>query len=229
IKEAAKNWDNFYKRNTTNFFKDRHWTAREFEELAAGETKKVCGMRSGEIFIWPLLEGNPNLYIYACDFSKKAIEFVKSHQSYDEARCKGFVCDLTKDPLVDSIEKESVDIVSAIFCLSAIPPEKLQDAFKNIASAMKPGATLLMRDYGVMDQAELRFKPGRMIRPHFYARQDGTFSVYFSLEFLGKLVEEAGFEIEDHRYVTKTIENRKLELVMERVWVQGRYKKKATQ
>lgn len=34
-KEAQKNWDLFYKRNTTNFFKDRHWTVREFEELKA--------------------------------------------------------------------------------------------------------------------------------------------------------------------------------------------------
>lgn len=32
-REAQKNWDLFYKRNTTNFFKDRHWTTREFEEL----------------------------------------------------------------------------------------------------------------------------------------------------------------------------------------------------
>lgn len=32
-KEARKNWDLFYKRNATNFFKDRHWTTREFEEL----------------------------------------------------------------------------------------------------------------------------------------------------------------------------------------------------
>ncbi|PNI73535.1 METTL6 isoform 12, partial [Pan troglodytes] len=31
--EAQKNWDLFYKRNSTNFFKDRHWTTREFEEL----------------------------------------------------------------------------------------------------------------------------------------------------------------------------------------------------
>ncbi len=32
-KEAQKNWDLFYKRNTTKFFKDRHWTTREFDEL----------------------------------------------------------------------------------------------------------------------------------------------------------------------------------------------------
>lgn len=31
--EAQRNWDLFYKRNTTNFFKDRHWTTREFDEL----------------------------------------------------------------------------------------------------------------------------------------------------------------------------------------------------
>lgn len=34
-REAQKNWDLFYKRNSTNFFKDRHWTTREFQELKA--------------------------------------------------------------------------------------------------------------------------------------------------------------------------------------------------
>ena len=32
--EAKKMWDLFYKRNNVNFFKDRHWTFREFEELS---------------------------------------------------------------------------------------------------------------------------------------------------------------------------------------------------
>lgn len=43
-KDAQKNWDLFYKRNTTNFFKDRHWTTREFEELKACREvrRRVC-------------------------------------------------------------------------------------------------------------------------------------------------------------------------------------------
>lgn len=39
-KEAEKNWDLFYKRNTTKFFKDRHWTKREFEELVGSKEVK---------------------------------------------------------------------------------------------------------------------------------------------------------------------------------------------
>lgn len=35
--EAQRNWDLFYKRNSTNFFKDRHWTTREFQELCSHE------------------------------------------------------------------------------------------------------------------------------------------------------------------------------------------------
>ena len=43
-KEAPKNWDLFYKRNATNFFKDRHWTTAEFKEL-------LCESRNGEVSV----------------------------------------------------------------------------------------------------------------------------------------------------------------------------------
>ena len=32
-KNAKKNWDLFYKRNKENFYKDRQWLTREFEEV----------------------------------------------------------------------------------------------------------------------------------------------------------------------------------------------------
>ncbi|XP_056261950.1 tRNA N(3)-methylcytidine methyltransferase METTL6 isoform X2 [Pseudoliparis swirei] len=82
-KDAQKNWDLFYKRNTTNFFKDRHWTGREFEELKAHRELRSrplvlleagCGVGN---CLFPLLERDPHLFVYACDFSPRAVEFVK--------------------------------------------------------------------------------------------------------------------------------------------------------
>lgn len=32
-KEAGRNWDKFYNRHSVNFFKDRHWTKEEFQEI----------------------------------------------------------------------------------------------------------------------------------------------------------------------------------------------------
>jgi len=82
-KDAKKNWDIFYKRNQTNFFKDRHWTLREFQELVDSAESSTtirtlfevgCGCGN---FLFPILEQVPTLKIYACDFSPRAVDFVK--------------------------------------------------------------------------------------------------------------------------------------------------------
>lgn len=80
-KDAKKHWDLFYKRNETRFFKDRHWTTREFEELLSlGKNGGVlfevgCGV--GNLF-YPLLEDGLNIdKIYACDLSTRAVDLVK--------------------------------------------------------------------------------------------------------------------------------------------------------
>ncbi len=46
-KDARKNWDLFYKRNGTRFFKDRHWTSREFSELLTGG---ICANPNKEVY-----------------------------------------------------------------------------------------------------------------------------------------------------------------------------------
>lgn len=80
-REAKKHWDLFYKRNETRFFKDRHWTTREFEELlslggADGVLLEVgCGV--GNLF-YPLLEDGLKIKrVYACDISPRAVDLVK--------------------------------------------------------------------------------------------------------------------------------------------------------
>lgn len=78
--EARKNWDLFYKRNTTNFFKDRHWLTREFPQLIeannnSGHVLEVgCGVGNT---VYPLLEECPNLFVHCCDISPRAVQFVK--------------------------------------------------------------------------------------------------------------------------------------------------------
>ncbi|XP_044311521.1 tRNA N(3)-methylcytidine methyltransferase METTL6 isoform X2 [Varanus komodoensis] len=82
-KEAQKNWDLFYKRNSINFFKDRHWTTREFEELKTCrefEDQKLTILEAGcgvGNCLFPLLEEDLNIFAYACDFSPRAVEYVK--------------------------------------------------------------------------------------------------------------------------------------------------------
>lgn len=93
--EAKKNWDLFYKRNSTHFFKDRHWITREFPELlepllewdkhgggGGGRVQRVyleagCGVGNA---VFPLMEENKELFVCACDFSPKAIELLKVMQ-----------------------------------------------------------------------------------------------------------------------------------------------------
>ncbi|KAJ1829700.1 hypothetical protein LPJ56_000012 [Coemansia sp. RSA 2599] len=228
--EASKNWDKFYNRNTTNFFKDRHWTDREFEELRAGhvfsESKPVlleigCGVGN---FIWPILERNPDIYVYACDFSPRAVGFVQANENYDEGRAKAFVCDITKDRLADTIPPHSVDIVSAIFVFSALPPEKQADTVANIVEILKPGGRILFRDYGVYDLAQLRFKSGHKLEENLYVRQDGTLSYYFSTERLRELFVQHGGLVElENDYVVKKLVNAKLKIDSDRIFAQAKF------
>ncbi|KAI4890695.1 hypothetical protein NFI96_033757, partial [Prochilodus magdalenae] len=198
--EAQKNWDLFYKRNSTNFFKDRHWTTREFDELRACrefEAQKLVMLEAGcgvGNCIFPLLEEDLNIFIYACDFSPRAVEFVKQNSLYCPERCLAFQCDLTKDDLRATIPVESLDVATLIFVLSAIHPDKMRQALENLYKVLKPGGIVLFRDYGLYDHAMLRFKSGSKLGENFYVRQDGTRSFFFSREYLGNLFHQVGFQ-----------------------------------
>lgn len=230
-KEAQKNWDLFYKRNSTNFFKDRHWTTREFEELKSCrefENQRLIMLEAGcgvGNCLFPLLEEDPHLFVYACDFSPRAIQFVKQKPCYNPDTCKAFQCDLTEDDLTDNIPADSVDVATLIFVLSAIHPDKMHLAVKNIFKVLKPGGCVLFRDYGINDHAMLRFKNGNKLGENFYVRQDGTRSFFFTTEHLQLLFTKAGYREVCNEYVLRETVNKKEGLCVPRVFIQSKFYK----
>ena len=227
-KEAQRNWDLFYKRNETRFFKDRHWTRREFEELVGtveGGRKTLlevgCGVGN---FFYPLLE-EIDLFVHACDFSPRAVEFVKAHPLYDEGRVHVFQCDVTGEQLTDHVTVDSVDIATVVFVLSAVHPEKMVATLKNIHCVLKSDGVVLVRDYGLHDYAMLRFAPGHKLQENFYVRQDGTRAYYFSISKMRETFEAAGFVTVSCDYVHRETVNKKEGLCVPRVFVQGRFVK----
>jgi tRNAThr (cytosine32-N3)-methyltransferase len=84
--------------------------------------------------MFPLLQEseNPDLYVYAADFSSTAVDVVKSNPNYDPSRSRAFVWDLTNENIPDCIEPGSLDFVVLIFVLSAIHPDTWKQAVTNV-------------------------------------------------------------------------------------------------
>ncbi|KAG8375693.1 hypothetical protein BUALT_Bualt10G0127100 [Buddleja alternifolia] len=226
-KDAKKYWDIFYKRHQDRFFKDRHYLDKEWGRHFSGDGRKVIlevGCGAGNT-IFPLLATYPDLFVHACDFSPRAVNLVKIHKDFTEARVNAFVCDLTSDDLCQHITPSSVDVVTMIFVLSAVSPEKMPVAVQNIRKILKPNGRILFRDYATGDLAQERFTgKEQKISENFYVRGDGTRAFYFSDEFLENLFKENGFNMEEHVLCCKQVENRSREIVMNRRWVQAVFK-----
>ncbi|XP_067632893.1 tRNA N(3)-methylcytidine methyltransferase METTL6 [Eurosta solidaginis] len=242
--QADRHWDIFYKRNETNFFKDRRWITREFEELIDDNIKDSKNASFKEVrhlleigcgvgnLIFPLIEeqrknvNGSSWFYYACDFSKRAIDFVRTNPLYDEQIVRAFQCDITTKEIYRNITKCSLDIVTMIFVLSAIHPDKFSHVVENIYHLLKPGGIVLFRDYGRYDMAQLRFKPGNKIADNFYMRQDGTRSYFFDEKELNEVFANSGrFEMLANSYVHRRTLNIKEGIDVPRIFLQAKFRK----
>ncbi|GAB0098775.1 Methyltransferase-like protein [Sergentomyia squamirostris] len=226
-RECKKNWDLFYKRNKTNFFRDRNWTTREFTDLMLLDKTKTllevgCGVGN---FIFPLMETCEAQYFYACDFSPEAVKLLKMNPLYNENVIKAFTCDITTDEIQNTIQDNSIDIVTVIFVLSAIHPDKFRKVMENLWRVLKPNGVVLFRDYGVNDMTQWRFRDVSRISENFYARQDGTRTYFFSDDETKRMFEEVGFRTRENGYVHRQTVNFKENVDVKRTFVQGIYEK----
>ncbi|KAG0244045.1 hypothetical protein BGW41_000473 [Actinomortierella wolfii] len=229
---APEYWDKFYAKNENRFFKDRHWLRIEFPELFqmveadAGEKKVLeIGCGAGNTMFPLLMESkNPKLFVYGCDFSKTAVEVVKSNPEYDPSRAKAFVWDLGSDDIPPEVEPESMDVLVLIFVLSALHPDRWENAMNNLNKLVKPGGLIVFRDYGRYDMAQLRFKKNRLLSDNFYVRGDGTRVYFFDSDEIVRLFGKH-FSIEQNAVDRRLIVNRLRKVKMYRVWLQGKFRK----
>lgn len=74
---------------------------------------------------------------------------------YSPDRCCAFQCDLTKDDLRENVPEGSVDVVTLVFVLSAIHPDKMKVALKNIGRVR--AVTALLKIWGKVNFDNLLF------------------------------------------------------------------------
>lgn len=185
---------------------------------------------------------NPQLKIHACDFSKKAVEVMRTHESYDTKHMQADVWDIASDELPPGLEEGSVDVALLVFIFSALSPLQWKKAVENVHRLLKSGGEVCFRDYGRGDLAQVRFRKGRYLEENFYIRGDGTRVYFFEKDELASIwtgethqseedkteasVQEPLFEIEELGVDRRMLVNRARRLKMYRCWLQGKFRKK---
>ncbi|PWA93101.1 methyltransferase-like protein 6 [Artemisia annua] len=234
VTESRKHWDSFYERHQNKFFKDRHYLEKDWGHYFCDENDTLpsngkvifeAGCGTGNT-IFPLAKKFPQLFVHACDFSHQAVTLVKSHTDFREDQMNVFVCNIAEDGLSDHITPASVDIVTLVFTLSAVSPEKMPIVLQNIGRVLKPNGYVLLRDYAIGDYAQaMLMNKNRVISENFYFRGDGTCSFYFSEDLLSELFVSAGFTVVDVNTYYREIENRAKNITMQRRWIRAVFRR----
>lgn len=237
-------WNLFYKNNTSNFFKNRKWLQQEFpilatvtEEDAGAKVILEIGAGAGNT-AFPILANNknPQLKIHACDFSKTAVEVMRKHEEYISEQIQADVWDVAAQELPPDLEEGSVDVAILIFIFSALSPKEWARAVHNVHRLLKPGGSVLFRDYGRGDLAQVRFRKGRYLEENFYIRGDGTRVYFFDRDELADIwssktneadgqADAPKFSIDRLGFDRRLLVNRAEQKKMYRCWLQGRFTK----
>lgn len=153
------------------------------------------------------------------------MELVKSHSSYRAAQCYAFVHDICDDGLPYPFPDGILDVILVVFVLSSIHPDRMQGVVNRLSKLLKPGGMLLFRDYGRYDKTQLRFKRGHCLSENFYVRGDGTRAYFFTKGEVHRMFCKAGLEEKQNLVDRRLQVNRKKQVKMQRVWIQGKFQR----
>ena len=95
----------------------------------------------------------------ACDFLSRAVDFVRQNDQFHTNRMFAFTCDIVQESIINKLKViiSGIDIMTVLFVLSALDPNEMQRAPKNLADVMKCGGKVCVRDYAVNDSASLEY------------------------------------------------------------------------
>ena len=224
VKHASRMWNMYYRHNTTQGFKDRHYLTREVPEIKESKLMMECGCGVGNA-MYPLLEEFSQLKFIACDLSDVAVRLLKNKEAYDKDRILAFQHDLSLERLPDNVPA-NVDIATLIFVLSAVQPEQHSAVAKHIAEKISVGGLLYFRDYAHADLAQSRLGDSSLVPGYdnFYMRTCGTCSYFFKESEMTKIFSPY-FEVVECSIIEREVENKKNDIVMHRKWIQAKLKR----
>ncbi|XP_011608093.1 tRNA N(3)-cytidine methyltransferase METTL8, mitochondrial isoform X1 [Takifugu rubripes] len=183
-----------------------------------------CGVGNS---VFPIINSikETDAFLFCCDFSPYAVQLVKAHPEYNESVCHAFVHDICEETACFPFPPQSLDVILAVFVLSAIHPDRLQGVVNRLSSYLKHGGIFLFRDYGRYDFSQLRFKKGQCLSENFYTRGDGTCVYFFTKDEIHYLFTKAGLEEVQNLQDRRLQVNRGKKVSMLRVWMQSKYRK----
>ncbi len=235
VEEQGLAWDSFYGTHATRFFHPRYFLLRAFPGVfEAADRVLEAGVGNGSNLA-VLLEKTAARTVVGVDLSAVAVDALAAKQAdsglggslRDAGRVTLAQCDITDAPSL-ALHARGMDVVLCTFTLSAIPPALHGQALASLHGALREGGTLVLRDYGVGDVAQLRAVRGnstRIFTPSLHARPDGTLASYFDLTETRRLLEGAGFTVSELRYCCVKNVNRAKGVTMRRVFIHAKARK----
>ncbi|XP_023041712.1 mRNA N(3)-methylcytidine methyltransferase METTL8 isoform X3 [Piliocolobus tephrosceles] len=238
-REASKYWDTFYKIHKNKFFKDRNWLLREFPEILPVDQKPEEKARESS---WDLVNTSAtNCFSRMhCPTMPEEKNHCKKSSGSSEGQSKTESDFSNLDPEKHKKGPMKTGLFpgsNATFRIlevgcgagnSVFPilnTLQMQGVVNRLSKLLKPGGMLLFRDYGRYDKTQLRFKKGRCLSENFYVRGDGTRAYFFTKGEVHSMFCKASLDEKQNLVDRRLQVNRKKQVKMHRVWVQGKFQK----